>query len=97
MARPVTAQARASARCIEALSGRLDGKHVPAQPSWLCQDCPDGAAWPCSPARIRLAEAHGRDRVGLSMFVGGLLFAAAGDLSTTPAAELHERFVSWTG
>ncbi|MEU8264504.1 hypothetical protein AB0C02_28260 [Micromonospora sp. NPDC048999] len=97
MARPVTAQARAATRSVEALSGRLDGKHVPAQPSWLCQDCPNGVAWPCSPARTRLAEAYGQDRSGLARYVGNLLFAAAADLLTTPRAELHERFVSWTG
>ncbi|MEU0547285.1 hypothetical protein [Micromonospora sp. NPDC005979] len=42
-----------------------------------------------------MAEAYGRDRIGLSMYVGGLHAVAVMELPTIPAGELYERFVSW--
>jgi len=87
--------ARTVTRALEALSHRLDDSHVPAMPGWTCPACQD-TAWPCPPARTKLAEAYGSDRSGLAAYVGALLFAAAGDLPRVPASELHERFVSWT-
>ncbi len=81
-------------RSVAALDRRLNGDHLPRRPSWECRTCERD--WPCDPARVRLAEAYGRDRVGLSMYVGGLLFAATAELPATPPAELYERFVAWT-
>ncbi|MET7945588.1 hypothetical protein [Micromonospora sp. NPDC005324] len=45
---------------------------------------------------MRLAEAYGRDRIGLSMYVGGLLFIVAAELPDVAPPELYERFVAWT-
>lgn len=82
-------------RVIQAIEGRLDGNpHQPHQPEWTCQAC--GNPWPCSPARTRLAESYGRDRIGLSIYLTALLFAAVAEMPTTPVPELFERFVSWT-
>ncbi|MGC4811581.1 hypothetical protein ACLQ29_13750 [Micromonospora sp. DT228] len=39
---------------------------------------------------------NGENRVSLSMYLASLLDAALIEVPDTPAAELHERFVSWT-
>ncbi|MGC4771860.1 hypothetical protein ACLQ25_23190 [Micromonospora sp. DT44] len=74
--------------------------HLPMRPLWLCRVC--AAAWPCQPARLLLSIEYRRDRVGLSVYMAGLLFAATADLiklNPNPApspADLFARFVSWT-
>ncbi|MFG1841138.1 hypothetical protein ACGFH8_22270 [Micromonospora sp. NPDC049175] len=74
----------------------MNGEHLPSRPQWQCQMCAADTPWPCHPARVRLAEVYGRDRIGLSMYVGGLLFIVAVELPDVAPAELYERFVSWT-
>ncbi|MFJ2083987.1 hypothetical protein ACI2KV_21650 [Micromonospora chokoriensis] len=81
---------------MSVLDRRVDGEHLPRRPQWQCQTCDPDTPWPCHPARVRLAEAYGRDRIGLSMYVGGLLFIVAVELPDVPPAELYERFVAWT-
>ncbi|WP_433459674.1 hypothetical protein [Micromonospora sp. CA-248212] len=95
----VTAAVRARAaqgeRAAAALDGRLADFHVPRRPEWTCRSCEQDTPWPCAPARVRLAEAYGRDRIGLSMYVGSLHAVAVIELPAIPAGELYERFVSW--
>ncbi|MEV4386877.1 hypothetical protein AB0J68_14360 [Micromonospora sp. NPDC049580] len=74
--------------------------HLPMRPLWLCRVC--AAAWPCQPARLLLTMEYRRDRVGLSVYMAGLLFEATADLiklNPNPApspADLFARFVGWT-
>ncbi|MET8255912.1 hypothetical protein [Micromonospora sp. NPDC005205] len=44
---------------------------------------------------MRLSEAYGRDRIGLSMYLGSLHAVVVMELPAIPAGELFERFVSW--
>ncbi|WP_253289662.1 hypothetical protein [Verrucosispora sioxanthis] len=71
-------------------------QHLPRRPQWTCGTCDGEPVWPCAPARVRLGEAYGRDRVGLSMYVGALLTAALDDLPAADAGELTTRFTAWT-
>lgn len=92
VARPARAR-----RVVEALDRRLDGNpHQPHRPGWTCQTCNGGVAWPCEPARVRLAEAYRGDRVNLSMYLSALLTAALVEMPTTPPGELFDRFIAWT-
>ncbi|MFF0229058.1 hypothetical protein [Micromonospora sp. NPDC005254] len=45
---------------------------------------------------MRLAEAYGCDRIGLSIYVSGLLVVVVVELPEVAPAELYERFVAWT-
>lgn len=90
VARPARAR-----RAVEALERRLDGSpHEPRRPEWTCRSC--DAPWPCSPARVRLAEAYGDNRISLSMYLASLLTAAYPEVPTTPPGELFDRFIAWT-
>ena len=94
---PTTVQAgRAlqAQRSVAALDDRLGGEHLPRRPQWDCAAC--GREWPCDPARVRLAEEYGRNRVDLSMYVAGLLYVATAELPDAHPADLHERFIAWT-
>lgn len=79
--------------CVD-LDRRLAGQHTPRRPQWDCDTC--GRVWPCDPARVRLAEAYGRDRVGLAMYCGALYPVASAELFAAAPGELWERFVGWT-
>ncbi|GAB3950380.1 hypothetical protein GCM10027614_50720 [Micromonospora vulcania] len=83
-------------RAVAALESRLADLHVPQRPEWTCRSCEQDTPWPCAPARVRLAEAYGRDRVGLSMYLGSLLVVVIAELPAIAPDELFERFVSWT-
>ncbi|MDG4796723.1 hypothetical protein [Micromonospora sp. WMMD1082] len=83
-------------RAVDALPARLDDQHMPLRPGWTCDTCNGDAPWPCPPARVRLAECYGRDRIGLSMYLGALLTAALADLPHDDPGELTTRFVAWT-
>lgn len=89
------ARAEVARRSVRALADRLEGSHLPSHPAWKCQTC-TGTPWPCQPARERLEQAYGNDRIGLSMYLGSLLPAALTEMPTTEPAELYERFVLWT-
>ncbi|GGM41078.1 hypothetical protein GCM10011608_27300 [Micromonospora sonchi] len=72
-------------------------QHLPERPGWRCRAC--GAAWPCPMARMLLRAEYGPDRVGLSVYLAGVLFDATEDLmrETPPPTpgELFERFLAW--
>lgn len=89
-------RARTGQRAVAVLDARLADEHVPRRPQWECRTCQPGTSWPCPPARVRLAESYGRDRVGLSMYVGSLLFVATAERPGEDAGELYERIVGWT-
>jgi hypothetical protein len=67
--------------------------HTPHRSSWDCVACEK--PWPCDPAREGLRADH--DRVQLAIYMWNQLEASVRDLPPTPAAELFERFVKWTG
>ncbi|MEU8329800.1 flavin reductase [Micromonospora sp. NPDC048839] len=90
------ARANIAQRSVKALPERLQGEHLPSQPTWDCASCEGQIPWPCDPARARLAEAYGENRISLSMYLASLLDAALVEMPDTSPAELHERFVSWT-
>ncbi|MFI6242603.1 hypothetical protein ACIBEF_22290 [Micromonospora sp. NPDC050795] len=77
---------------MAALDSRLGGEHMPRRPQWDCEACEQ--PWPCDPARVRLAEEFGTNRVNLSMYVSGLLDAALEELPTADTADLYDRFVA---
>ncbi|MGW5582213.1 hypothetical protein [Micromonospora chokoriensis] len=80
-------------KAVAALDRRLNGQHTPRRPQWDCDTC--GQDWPCHPARVRLAEAFGRDRVGLSMYLGAVYATAINELPATTTGETWTRFVGW--
>ncbi|MEV0212789.1 hypothetical protein [Micromonospora sp. NPDC050695] len=90
------ARAELAARSVRALEQRLEGQHMPSRPAWTCKACDPNTPWPCQPARERLIEAYGENRISLSMYLASLLTAALVEMPKTPPAELHERFVAWT-
>ncbi|SCE64599.1 hypothetical protein [Micromonospora mirobrigensis] len=74
-------------------------RHVAARPVWLCRAC--GAPWPCQPAKLGLRAEYAGDRVGLAVYLCGLLHEAVADrLRLRPdevdPAEFFARFVGWT-
>ncbi|WP_081476072.1 nuclear transport factor 2 family protein [Micromonospora maris] len=75
-------------------------RHLPVRPGWSCGVC--AAPWPCPRARMLLRVEYGADRVGLSVYLAGMLFDATGDLlrhtgGPLPAPEeLFDRFLAWT-
>lgn len=82
-------------RAADTLPDHLAGSgHLPDRPSWDCGAC--SQPWPCDPARVRLAEAYGCDRVGLAMYLGALLVEAYIDQPDASAEEMYGRFVAWT-
>ncbi|MET8089474.1 hypothetical protein [Micromonospora sp. NPDC005220] len=96
-----TARAAAQARSAQGqraaavLASRLADQHLPRRPEWICGSCEQDTPWPCAPARVRLSEAYGRDRIGLSMYLGSLHAVVVTELPTVAAGELFERFVGW--
>ncbi|WP_232050327.1 hypothetical protein [Actinoplanes sp. OR16] len=77
---------------LEAASGG-PVQHMPARPSWECRAC--GRPWPCEPARERLTRDNGRFDLALLMW--DHLEEAARDMPQSPASELFDRFLRWTG
>jgi hypothetical protein len=67
--------------------------HRPLRPQWNCRSC--GAQWPCAPAKEGLIEAYAHDRVGLLVYLAGLLVHAVQEVDGAPPHELLERFVCW--
>ncbi|WP_330438843.1 hypothetical protein OHB44_28130 [Micromonospora sp. NBC_00821] len=80
-------------QAVDALDRRLGGQHTPLRPEWDCGTCEQD--WPCPPAQVRLAEAYGRDRVGLAMYLGAVYAAAVNELPVTLTGETWVRFVGW--
>ncbi|MEK8107396.1 flavin reductase [Micromonospora sp. M12] len=76
------------------LDVQLRGEHMPRRPQWDCQTCEQD--WPCDPARVRLAEQYGANRINLSIYLGGLLFVATAELADANPGDLYERFIAWT-
>jgi hypothetical protein len=81
-------------QAVLTLPERAADGHHPDRPSWDCRGC--GEAWPCQPARAQLERAYGRDRVGLSVYMGTLLHAAAGEIPPDVDGQLFSRFLGWT-
>lgn len=81
-------------------STRAVRPHRPMRPTWLCRVC--AAPWPCQPARLLLGLEYRGDRIGLAIYMAGMLFDATGDLlalNPNPGpqpADLFARFISWT-
>ncbi|MDG4767880.1 flavin reductase [Solwaraspora sp. WMMD406] len=76
--------------------GTIEPAHEPHRPSWRCAVCPGGTPWPCSPARVQLAEAYSGDPIARAVPVAGLMPAAAVEAGVRDPAEWYERFVAWT-
>lgn len=91
----LASHAKQAGRAAAALPARLDDQHVPRRPQWECQTCEPGTSWPCPPAQVRLFEAYRGDRVGLSMYVGSLLYVATSERPNEDPRELYERIVGW--
>lgn len=92
-----TRRVLAAARRLTALTERVgDELHLPVPGTWECNSCPDEQPWPCDTAREGMARAYQLDRVGLAIFMAGLLFQAIADLPKEPHDELYGRFVAWT-
>jgi hypothetical protein len=68
-------------------------QHIEVRPSWDCIACEK--PWPCDPAREALAAELQPTALRIHMWLR--LEVAAGDLPTTPAGELFERFLGWAG
>ncbi|SBT54162.1 hypothetical protein [Micromonospora narathiwatensis] len=73
--------------------------HTPLRPMWCCRAC--GQPWPCPQARLLLKAEYAENQIGLSIYLCGMLYAAARDLyqlhpDDGPApADLFTRFVAW--
>ncbi|TCB97994.1 flavin reductase [Micromonospora zingiberis] len=67
--------------------------HVPSRPTWRCRAC--GAAWPCSPAKLRLLAEHRGNLPGLMVYLARLYEEAGVHLGDIPATSLHSRFIGW--
>ncbi len=71
--------------------------HVPSRPTWRCRGC--GAAWPCSPAKLRLLAQYRNNMPGLLVHLVNLREQAAEHLADLhPDAyptNLHQRFTDW--
>lgn len=68
------------------------GAHRPVRPEWSCQDC--GQEWPCRPGKADLLAQYADDRVGLLVYLAGLLVDAVHDVPTPPHL-LLDRFLRW--
>ncbi|MEU8070231.1 MULTISPECIES: hypothetical protein [unclassified Micromonospora] len=73
--------------------------HTPLRPMWCCRSC--GQPWPCPTARLLLHGEYADNRIGLSIYLCGLMYEATRDLyrlnpDDAPApADLFARFVGW--
>ncbi|GAA2709283.1 hypothetical protein [Actinoplanes palleronii] len=67
--------------------------HTPGRPSWDCVACEQ--LWPCDPAREAMKAEMAATPLAILMW--SMLDEAVRDLPPTPATELFERFVKWTG
>ncbi|MEH1013837.1 hypothetical protein V6U90_12110 [Micromonospora sp. CPCC 206060] len=80
------------------LSARV-APHTPIQPLWLCRPC--AQPWPCPTARLTLRAEYADDRIGLSVYLCGLLHAAMRDLHRLNPHDMpgpqamYDRFVGW--
>jgi len=77
-----------------------DRLHVAQRPLWLCRVC--AAEWPCPTARARLSVEYAADRVGLRVYLAGLMIDAIDDfalLRPNPGPDpkaLFTRFLIWS-
>jgi hypothetical protein len=69
--------------------------HDYTRPAWDCGTC--AREWPCSPAKVELAERY-PDPMALWIHMLGLMALATGELplSRCRPTELRNRFVEWT-
>jgi hypothetical protein len=67
--------------------------HRPLRPSWRCGTC--GREWPCEHGKAELLQQYEHDRVGLLVYLAGLLVDAVQEIGGSPPEALMERFVQW--
>jgi hypothetical protein len=67
--------------------------HRPVRPLWTCLACE--REWPCEPGKVELMRQYAHDRVGLLVYLAGLLVNAVHDVEGVPPKALMERFVKW--
>ena len=77
----------------------LPPEHLPLRPLWLCRRC--GRPWPCGRARLVLLVEYRDNRIGLFLYLAGLLHEAIEDLrrlnpsTTGTVRDLFDRFLGW--
>ncbi|WP_433530757.1 flavin reductase [Micromonospora sp. CA-263727] len=78
------------------MSGDLEA-HLPSRPTWRCRAC--GAAWPCSPAKLRLLAEYRGNMTGLLVYLATLREEAAEQLAELDSGarpdDLNKRFTEW--
>ncbi|MBX7269856.1 flavin reductase [Micromonospora sp. Llam7] len=78
------------------MSGDLEA-HIPSRPTWRCAAC--GAAWPCSPAKLRLLAEYKGSMAALMVYLVTLREEAAAQLAELDSGprpvSLHRRFTDW--
>jgi len=73
--------------------GALRTVHRPLRPHWDCHAC--GEQWPCPHGKTELLHEYADDRVGLLVYLAGLLVDAVQDVQDCPPDALMERFLQW--
>lgn len=66
--------------------------HLARRPEWDCAVC--GQQWPCRPGQADLLAQYADDRVGLLVYLAGLLVDAVQEIPGPPD-RLLERFLRW--
>lgn len=77
------------------LAPRTD--HQGERPAWDCRAC--GQEWPCTVAKVELAEQYQRSPHSLLIYLGSCLIEAIDDCMASsggPPPELYARFISWS-
>jgi hypothetical protein len=67
--------------------------HQPRRPQWTCQAC--GLQWPCADGKAELFSQYAHDRVGLLVYLAGLLVEAVQEVDAMPPQLLLDRFLRW--
>jgi len=71
----------------------LRAAHRPQRPQWTCRAC--AGEWPCAEGRLELMREYADDRVGLLVYLAGLLVDAVQEVEGTPPNQVMDRFLSW--
>lgn len=66
--------------------------HLARRPEWDCAVC--GQQWPCRPGQADLLAQYADDRVGLLVYLAGLLVDAVQEIPGPPD-RLLDRFLRW--
>lgn len=68
--------------------------HMPVPPSWECNRCPDGTAWPCDISKAQLLAEYAEDTERLRRYLCHYLTKAR-DQVPLPGEQVHDRFLGW--